>query len=100
MSAAGRVRAARECAAAFAPGTTAEVVPGMTAEVGVPLEHALRSTSVAQLNAKIDGDNIVVWNDKIPNPVSVRYAWVNNPEGANLCNKKGLPASPFETDSK
>jgi sialate O-acetylesterase len=51
-------------------------------------------------NAKIDGDNIVVWNDKIPNPVSVRYAWANNPEGANLCNKKGLPASPFETDSK
>ena len=27
--------------------------------------------------------------------MSVRYAWANNPEGANLYNKKGLPASPF-----
>ena len=47
--------------------------------------------------AKIDGDKIIVWNDEIPNPASVRYAWANNPEGANLYNKKGLPASPFET---
>ena len=47
--------------------------------------------------AKIDGDKIIVWNDEVPNPVSVRYAWANNPEGANLYNKKGLPASPFET---
>ena len=51
-------------------------------------------------NAKIEGDKIIVWNDKIQKPVSVRYAWANNPEGANLYNKKGLPASPFETDSK
>jgi sialate O-acetylesterase len=50
--------------------------------------------------ARIEGDRIIVWNDKIPNPASVRYAWANNPEGANLYNKKGLPASPFETDGK
>ncbi len=50
--------------------------------------------------AKIDGDKVVVWSDKIPNPRFVRYAWANNPEGANLYNKKGLPASPFETASK
>jgi len=29
----------------------------------------------------------------------VRYAWANNPEGANLYNKEGLPASPFRTDN-
>lgn len=51
-------------------------------------------------NAKIDGDKVIVWNDEIPNPISVRYAWANNPEGANLYNKNGLPASPFETDSE
>jgi sialate O-acetylesterase len=51
-------------------------------------------------NAKIDGDTVIVWSDQISNPVSVRYAWADNPEGANLYNKKGLPASPFETDSK
>ncbi|HEY0244450.1 MAG TPA: sialate O-acetylesterase [Mucilaginibacter sp.] len=50
--------------------------------------------------AKIDGDKVVVWSDAVPNPVSVRYAWADNPEGANLYNKEGLPASPFETDNK
>jgi sialate O-acetylesterase len=50
--------------------------------------------------AKIDGDKIIVWNDEIPNPETVRYAWANNPEGANLYNKKGLPASPFETNNR
>ena len=50
--------------------------------------------------AKIEGDKVVVWNDNIPNPVSVRYAWADNPEGANLYNKEGLPASPFETVNK
>jgi len=48
--------------------------------------------------AKIEGDHVVVWNDNISNPVAVRYAWADNPEGANLYNKEGLPASPFGTD--
>lgn len=48
--------------------------------------------------AKIKGDKIVVWSDRIPHPVAVRYAWADNPEGANLYNKNGLPASPFRTD--
>lgn len=46
--------------------------------------------------AKIEGNTVVVWNDAISNPVSVRYAWADNPEGANLYNAEGLPASPFE----
>lgn len=49
--------------------------------------------------AKIEGDKVVVWNDQITNPVAVRYAWADNPEGANLYNKEGLPASPFRTDN-
>ena len=48
--------------------------------------------------AKIEGDKVVVWNDEIAVPVAVRYAWADNPEGANLYNKEGLPASPFRTD--
>ncbi len=48
--------------------------------------------------AKIDGDEIVVWNPNIPQPVSVRYAWASNPV-CNLYNGAGLPASPFRTDS-
>jgi sialate O-acetylesterase len=48
--------------------------------------------------AKIQGDRVIVWNRKIGSPVAVRYAWADNPEGANLCNREGLPASPFRTD--
>ena len=31
-------------------------------------------------------------------PVALRYAWADNPEGCNLYNAEGLPASPFRTD--
>ncbi|WP_114778613.1 sialate O-acetylesterase [Botryobacter ruber] len=49
-------------------------------------------------NARIEGDKVIVWHASVPDPVSVRYAWANNPEGANLYNKAGLPASSFRTD--
>jgi len=48
--------------------------------------------------AKIERDKVVVWNDEIPNPKYVRYAWADNPSDPNLYNKEGLPASPFRTD--
>ena len=50
--------------------------------------------------AEIAGnDRIVVWSEHVPEPVAVRYAWADNPAGANLTNDTGLPASPFRTDS-
>ena len=49
-------------------------------------------------NAVIDGNKVVVWSDRIQHPVYVRYAWADNPDGANLYNKEGLPASPFTTE--
>ncbi|MES2275953.1 MAG: sialate O-acetylesterase [Bacteroidota bacterium] len=49
-------------------------------------------------NAKIDGDKVVVRSDVVKNPIAVRYAWANNPDGANLYNSEGLPASSFRTD--
>jgi len=48
--------------------------------------------------AEITGNKILVWNEKIDNPEIVRYAWADNPSGANLCNREGLPASPFSTE--
>lgn len=45
--------------------------------------------------ALIEDDSVVVYSKKVSNPVRVRYAWADNPEGANLYNKEGLPASPF-----
>jgi sialate O-acetylesterase len=49
-------------------------------------------------DAKIEGNAVVVSGPSVPSPVAVRYAWANNPEGRNLYNKEGLPASPFRTD--
>jgi sialate O-acetylesterase len=50
--------------------------------------------------AEIVGNKVIVWNDDITNPTIVRYAWADNPAGANLYNKDGLPASPFEAKVK
>lgn len=50
--------------------------------------------------ARIRGDRVIVRNRKIRRPVAVRYAWADNPAGANLYNKEGLPAAPFRTDSR
>ena len=47
--------------------------------------------------AKIEGEEVIVSNFKITNPVAVRYAWANNPI-CNLYNGADLPASPFRTD--
>ena len=50
-------------------------------------------------NAQITGnDTVLVSCEEVPNPVAVRYAWAANPQGANLVNSLGLPASVFRTD--
>lgn len=49
--------------------------------------------------AIIERNTVVVWSDEITEPMYVRYAWADNPEGANLINVEGLPASPFRTDN-
>lgn len=48
--------------------------------------------------ARIDGNKVVVQHPKGLKPVSVRYAWANSPEDANLFNAEGFPACPFRTD--
>jgi sialate O-acetylesterase len=48
--------------------------------------------------AVIQKNQVVVWSENIPNPVAVRYAWNINPEGCNLINSSGIPASPFRTN--
>jgi len=48
--------------------------------------------------AVVDGNTVVVSCPEVKEPVAVRYAFTMNPEGCNLYNKEGLPASPFRTD--
>lgn len=49
-------------------------------------------------SAKIVGNRVFVWSDRVRAPVAVRYAWANNPDRANLYGKNGLPAAPFRSD--
>ena len=44
---------------------------------------------------EIQDSSIFVRSSAVPFPVSVRYNWSDNPQGA-LCNGAGFPASPFE----
>ena len=50
-------------------------------------------------DARIEGSDVFVSSPHVPDPVAVRYAFRKNPQGANLYNREGLPASPFRTDS-
>jgi hypothetical protein len=50
--------------------------------------------------AKLDGDTILVWSEKVPKPVAVRYGWMGIPY-YHMClySKEGLPVIPFRTDT-
>jgi len=74
---------------------------GLMAKGGGELKYfsiAGKDKKFVWAKAKIENNKVVVWSDKVMNPVAVRYAWADNPAGANLYNKEGLPASPFRTD--
>lgn len=45
----------------------------------------------------VASDQVEVWNDAVPRPTAVRYAWADNPI-CNLTNAAGLPATPFRSD--
>ncbi|WP_199912652.1 sialate O-acetylesterase [Muricauda brasiliensis] len=73
---------------------------GLTTDDGEALdsfEIAGEDKNFVWAKAKIDGDKVIVWNDEVPNPKYVRYAWADNPDNPNLYNTEGLPASPFRT---
>jgi len=62
------------------------------------LEHfrlAGRDGAWHAARAVIDGDEVVVTSDNVPEPVGVTYAYSASPIGANLYNRAGLPAAPF-----
>lgn len=47
--------------------------------------------------ARLDGEEVVVWSDAIKEPVAVRYGYAPYTR-ANLYNAADLPAVPFRTD--
>jgi sialate O-acetylesterase len=50
-------------------------------------------------NASIEGSHVIVFSDKVKEPLYVRYAFEDNPGKINFYNKEGLPAVPFRTDT-
>lgn len=53
-----------------------------------------------QADAMVIAENKVkVWSEQIAEPVSVRYAYPNNSQGANLKSKEGLLALPFHEEN-
>jgi sialate O-acetylesterase len=70
------------------------------AQGGEPLKGfttAGENQQFAEAAARIDGDTVIVSCPQVAKPVAVRYGWAKVPD-CNLCNKAGLPASPFRTD--
>lgn len=49
--------------------------------------------------AQVAGDKLIIYSDKVPAPIAVRYAWADDMPEANLYNKEGFPAVPFRTDN-
>lgn len=74
---------------------------GLTAKNGEPLTQfavAGADKRFVWARATIQGDQVIVTSPDVEHPLYVRYAWADDPEGAGLINKEGLPASPFRTD--
>jgi sialate O-acetylesterase len=78
------------------------------AERGIyPMWTALKGFEIAgedkifyPANAEIERSTtrLVVWCEKVPNPVAVRYAYKNFAE-ASIFGLSGLPVAPFRTDN-
>ena|SRR5690554_5064939 len=72
---------------------------GLVAKGGGPLggfEICGADRKFYRAEAEISGEQVIVGCSRVMQPFGIRYAWANNPAQANLYNKEGLPASPFE----
>ena len=75
---------------------------GLRTRDGGPLKgFAIRGAQGdwAWAEGKIEGDEIVVWSDQVPEPIAVRYAWATFPI-ISVENAAGLPLRPFRTDKQ
>lgn len=73
---------------------------GLVAENNAPTQFEIAGSNQVFYPAKtlIDGNTLLVWNDNIPAPKHVRYAWLGTAV-ATLFNSEGLPATPFRTNT-
>ena len=81
--------------------TFTETGRGLMAKGGILKHFAIagEDRQFVWADAVIRGNKVIVSSKDVKQPVAVRYAWSDNPDEANLCNKEGLLASPFRTDN-
>lgn len=48
--------------------------------------------------AYIDDNKVVIYNEKVTNPVAIHFGWADDASDNNLYNIEGFPAGPFRTD--
>jgi sialate O-acetylesterase len=70
--------------------------PALPLDAPLGFEVAGADKKWGNAKAQIDNGAVLVWNDTVPAPVAVRYAWSSNPP-VNLYSKDGFPAVPFCT---
>jgi len=64
---------------------------------GVLYEFEVAGADGRYVNAEAEGrGDCILIKSPIALPVSIRYAWKNNPIRANVYGKNGLPMSPFQ----
>lgn len=81
--------------------TFAHIGEGLTTRDGKPPQHFEIQDQEGNWNwaqAAIEEDTVVISHPEVKTPAAARYAWAANPEGANLVNSEGLPASLFTTE--
>jgi sialate O-acetylesterase len=82
--------------------TFSDIGGGLIAKGGGVLRHfaiAGADQKFVWAKAIIEGNTVVVYSNEVSQPVAVRYAWADNPAGANLANKEGFLAPLFRTDN-
>lgn len=67
-------------------------------KVGDGFEVAGSDRKFVPANVRVEGRAIVVWSEKIANPVAIRYGWRDTAR-ATLFAESGLPIGSFRTDS-
>ncbi|MDD5350628.1 MAG: sialate O-acetylesterase [Chthoniobacteraceae bacterium] len=81
-----------------APAAKADDAPAPKADQLNGFEIAGADKKFVPAQARIDGAGVVAWSDAVPQPKEVSYCWSPFPvPPANLYNKEGLPASPFNS---
>jgi sialate O-acetylesterase len=72
---------------------------GLISKAGEPNEFYISGDNQKFLPAiaKIEGNNVIVWNTSVKNPVAVRFGF-SNVAMPNLFSKEGLPVNLFRTD--